>query len=135
MRVCFPDQIARIPFDPTVISLYLPIKIKSTFDNSRNNNRRLCIMDRFLVEVPHEAETVACARAVEILLKTGSHFLSHAEWGCMDGVHKGWIILEAENKEQARNMLPPAYRHQSTVVKLNKFTLEQIDQILMHHTS
>ncbi|MEJ2051925.1 MAG: hypothetical protein P8Y60_19205 [Calditrichota bacterium] len=92
-------------------------------------------MDRFFIEVPHEAETIACARAVEILLKTGSHFLSHAEWGCLDGVHKGWITVEAENKEQARNMLPPAYRHQATVVKLNKFTLEQIDQIILHHTS
>jgi hypothetical protein len=92
-------------------------------------------MDRFFIEVPHEAETIACARAMEILLKTGSHFLSHAEWGCLDGVHKGWIILEAENKEQARNMLPPAYRRQATVVKLNKFTLEQIDEIILHHTS
>jgi hypothetical protein len=90
-------------------------------------------MDRFLIEVPHEDETVACARAVEILLKTGSHFLSHAEWGCLDGEHKGWIILEAENREQARNMLPPAYRTQAKVVKLNKFTLEHIEEILRHH--
>jgi hypothetical protein len=92
-------------------------------------------MDRFFIEVPHEAETIACARAVEILLKTGSHFLSHAEWGCLDGVHKGWIIMDAENKEQARNMLPPAYRHQATVVKLNKFSLEQIDEIILHHNT
>lgn len=92
-------------------------------------------MLRFLIEVPHEEETVACARAVEILLKTGSHFLSNAEWGCMDGVHKGWIIVEAENKDQARYMLPPAYRHQATIVQLNKFTLEQIDKIISHHKS
>lgn len=92
-------------------------------------------MYRFLIEVPHEEETVACARAVEILLSTGSHFLSHAEWGCLDGVHKGWIILEAENKEQAKNMLPPAYRNEALIVKLNKFTLEQIDEILQHHKS
>jgi hypothetical protein len=92
-------------------------------------------MDRFLVEVPHEKEVVACARAVEILLKTGSHFLSNAEWGCSDGEHKGWIILEAENKQQARNMLPPAYRGQAKIIRLNKFTLEQIEEILSHHKS
>ena len=90
-------------------------------------------MARFLIEVPHEAEKVACARAVEILLKTGSHFLSHAEWGCLDGEHKGWIILEAENKERAKYMLPPAYRNQAKIIKLNKFTLEQIEEILLHH--
>ena len=38
-------------------------------------------MARFLIEVPHEPELIACARAVEILLKTGSHFLTHADWG------------------------------------------------------
>ena len=30
-------------------------------------------MARFRIEVPHEAEAVACARVVEIFLKTGSH--------------------------------------------------------------
>lgn len=90
-------------------------------------------MDRFFIEVPHEEETVACARAVEILLKTGSHFLSNAEWGCLDGEHKGWIIVEAENKQEARNMLPPAYRDQAKIVQINRFTLEQIDEILAHH--
>ena len=35
-------------------------------------------MAKFLIEVPHEAEEVACARAVQTLLKTGSHFLTHA---------------------------------------------------------
>ena len=90
-------------------------------------------MARFLIEVPHEAEKVACARAVEILLKTGSHFLSHAEWGCLDGEHKGWIILEAENKERAKYMLPTAYRNQAKIIKLNKFTLEHIEEILSHH--
>ena len=38
-------------------------------------------MTRFLIEVPHEAERVACARVVEVFLKTGSHFLTHADWG------------------------------------------------------
>jgi hypothetical protein len=41
-------------------------------------------MARFLIEVPHEEEVVACARVVEIFLKTGSHFVTHTDWGCMD---------------------------------------------------
>ena len=63
-------------------------------------------MPRFLVEVPHEAETIACARAVQLLLQTGSHFLTHAEFGCKDGDHRGWIIVEGETKEEVRNILP-----------------------------
>ena len=43
---------------------------------------------RFLIEVPHEASTVACARVVDVFLKSGSHYLSRADWGCRDGDHK-----------------------------------------------
>ncbi len=90
-------------------------------------------MARFLIEVPHKAEKVECARAVQILLRTGSHFMTHADWGCLDGVHKGWIIIELESKQEARSILPPAYRSQAKIVELNKFTMEEIEEILHHH--
>jgi hypothetical protein len=90
-------------------------------------------MNRYLIEVPHEEEAVACARAVKILLETGSHFLSHADWGCLDGVHKGWVTVEAETKEQARQMLPASYRYSAVIVQLNKFTIEEVDEIIRYH--
>jgi hypothetical protein len=90
-------------------------------------------MARFLIEVPHEAEKIACARAVRTLLTTGSHFLTRAEFGCLDGEHKAWIIVEGENKEELRSIVPPAYRSQAKIVKLNKFGLEEIDELLRHH--
>ena len=90
-------------------------------------------MARFLIEVPHEAEEVACARAVQLLLGTGSHFMTHADWGCLDGVHKGWIIVDVDSREEARNMLPPAFRADATVVKLNKFTMEELNETLKSH--
>ena len=90
-------------------------------------------MARFLIEVPHEEEIVACARVVEIFLKTGSHFLSNADWGCKDGVHKAWIIVDADSKDDARMILPPAYRPQASIVQLNKFTMGEIEDILRHH--
>ena len=90
-------------------------------------------MAKFLIELPHEAEKVACARAVQILLRTGSHFITHADFGCYDGVHKAWITVEVDSKDEARAILPPAYRTQATIVGLNKFTLEEIDELLRHH--
>jgi len=90
-------------------------------------------MARFLIEVPHEAERVACARVVDIFLKTGSHFLTHADWGCKDGVHKAWIIAEVDSKDEARSILPPTLRSQAKIVQLNYFTLEEIDAILRYH--
>jgi hypothetical protein len=90
-------------------------------------------MPKFLIEVPHEAEEKACALAVKVFLETGSHFLSNADWGCLDDVHKAWIIVELEDKREARQIVPPAYRPNATIVQLNKFTLEEIDELLTHH--
>jgi hypothetical protein len=90
-------------------------------------------MARFLIEVPHEPERVACARVVEIFLKTGSHFLTHADWGCKDGEHKAWIIAEVDSKQEARSILPPTLRSQAKIVQLNYFTIDEIEIILRHH--
>jgi hypothetical protein len=90
-------------------------------------------MPRFLIELDHEAETIACARAVQLLQQTGSHFLTNADYGCHDGVHTAWLIIEAENKGEARTVLPPAVRDQARIVALNRFSREEIDELLKHH--
>ena len=90
-------------------------------------------MAKCLIEVPHAAEVEACARTVQIFLKTGSHFLSHADWGCTDGVHKAWIVADVEDKTEACSIVPPALRHDAKVTRLNKFTMEEIDDILQNH--
>jgi len=90
-------------------------------------------MGKFLIEVPHEEEELACARVIEIFLKTGSHFVTHADWGCRDGEHKAWILVEVDEKEEARRILPPAFRSQAKIVSLNKFSMEEIDDIISKH--
>ena len=90
-------------------------------------------MPRFLVEVPHDPERVACARVVEIFLKTGSHFLTHADWGCKDGEHKAWIVADVESREDARSIVPAAMRSQAKLVQLNYFSMEEIEEILHQH--
>jgi hypothetical protein len=90
-------------------------------------------MARFLIEVSHEPEVVACIRAVEVFLRTGSHFLTRADWGCKDGVHKAWILVELDSKSDALNIVPPDFRSQATVVQLNTFSLEQIEDLRRHH--
>jgi hypothetical protein len=90
---------------------------------------------RFLIELPHGASGLECARAVEVLLKTGSHFFTHADWGCKDGVHKAWIIVDVESKDEARAIVPPAFRHQATIVQLNTYTIGEIESALRQHKS
>ncbi len=83
--------------------------------------------ERFLIEVPHEATVAACVQAIEVFLQAGSHFLTHADWGCKDGEHKAWIILEVDSKDEARCIVPPAFRSKAKIVQLNAFTMKDIE--------
>jgi hypothetical protein len=90
-------------------------------------------MARFFIEVPHEAEPGACIRAVKAFLNTGSHFLANADWGCYDGDHRAWIILELENKREALSVVPPGFKENAKIVQLNKFTLQDLEKMTKHH--
>jgi hypothetical protein len=90
-------------------------------------------MPRFFIEIPHEAERIACYKAVRVFLATGSHFLTHCDWGCKDGVHKAWITIDADSKQEAQRIIPPAFREQATIVEVGKFSLEEVDAALAQH--
>jgi len=91
-------------------------------------------MPKYLVEVPHDENEEACIRVIESFLDYGSHFTVNADWGCKDGVHKAWIIIETDNKEQARDILPPPHRAQAKIVQLNKFSMGDLEDILKLHS-
>ncbi|HET6413420.1 MAG TPA: hypothetical protein VFG53_15280 [Anaeromyxobacter sp.] len=90
-------------------------------------------MPRFLIQVDHDPEAGACAQAAKVLLTSGSHYLTHADFGCMDGVHTAWLIAEVENRELARAIVPPAHRARARVVALKRFALSEIDGFLAQH--
>ncbi len=91
-------------------------------------------MAKFLITIPHEAEETACARAVKVLLETGSHYLTNADFGCLDGDHRAWIMVEhVDSKVEALSIIPPVFREGASVVQLNRFSLDWIDTFLRHH--
>jgi hypothetical protein len=92
-------------------------------------------MTKYLIEVPHDAKREACEKAVRIFLKTGSHFLTNADWGCKDGEHKAWFILDIDSKDQARNILPPTFRQQAKIIKLIKFSTKDLGKNIRIHNS
>jgi len=73
------------------------------------------------------------ARARFTFFSSGSHLLTHADWGCLDGVHSAWLVVEADDKDEARYLVPPAFRADAKIIELNKFTMEQLDSIMSHH--
>ena len=87
-------------------------------------------MPRFIIEVSHPTGTEACARAVYALLKYGSHYITHADWGCLDGVHKAWLIVDVDCKDTAKCIVPPNFRGDAKVTELTKFSLPEIESML-----
>ena len=90
-------------------------------------------MARFLIELDHEPTAGSCTRAARVLLTTGSHYLTNAEWGCMDGVHTAWLVVDVEDREMARAILPPAHRARARVVALSRFGLDEVGRFLDYH--
>jgi hypothetical protein len=90
-------------------------------------------VSRFLIEISHDPEELACARVVKVFLASGSHLLTNADWGCKDGVHSAWLIVEVDTKELARLTIPVPFRADAKIVALNKYSLEEIDKILSRH--
>ena len=41
--------------------------------------------------------------------------------------------VEDDSREETRSILPPIYRSQAKIVKLNKFTVEEVDRLLQLH--
>ena len=79
-------------------------------------------MKRFIVVSHHSGED--CVRALQESLAIG--YLTHFDWGCKDGVHTGWAVLEAEDKVQAMLSVPTFLRGQAQVIRLTKFSPELV---------
>ena len=75
------------------------------------------IMDRYLIESPHTAGD--CDKVIKEIKMAG--YLHHFEWGCKDGIHSAWAIIEAENRDHAKQIVPWMVRDKARIVKLVKF--------------
>lgn len=91
-------------------------------------------MERYLIEVPHSSDKYECLKAMQVFLKTGSHFLANADWGCSDGEHKAWFIIDVEKRDEARMIIPPVFRNQAKITLLRKVKLMEVEKALEHHT-
>jgi len=87
-------------------------------------------MPRFLIECSHTDDHEGCIRALDAVVKHGSHLMTTIEWGCQDGVHVGWMIADLDNRDDALRLVPPQYRNSSRIVQLNLWTRDEIEALM-----
>jgi hypothetical protein len=90
-------------------------------------------MPKFLIEVEHKANQSACEQARQVFLNKGIHFLTNADWGCLDGVHKAWFFMDTDSKDQALEIIPSALRQKAKIITLSKFSFDEMDRIYSYH--
>jgi hypothetical protein len=79
-------------------------------------------MKKYLIEVSGSSYKLTSMRATYIYNRTGSHFVTHADWGFEDGHYKAWLVAETKNEKEAMQILPSAYRHAAKIIQINKFS-------------
>ena len=82
-------------------------------------------MDRYLIISPHTEKD--CSDALKQILYTG--YITHFDWGCADGEHTGWAIIEAKDAKEATMVVPPIQRSTVRAIRLNKFSPEEIESM------
>ena len=87
-------------------------------------------MERYLIEVRHSDEHEGCVRALNAIMEHGSHLATHADFGCEDGVHIGWLIVDVETRAEAHQMVPPQYQSDARVIKLRRWNRIEIEKML-----
>jgi hypothetical protein len=91
-------------------------------------------MNKYLIEVSQSSYKLSNMRASYIFKRSGSHFVTHAEWGYLDGEYKAWLVAETENKREAMRILPSAYRQSAKIILLKKISRTSTDDNLtIHH--
>jgi hypothetical protein len=91
-------------------------------------------MAKYLIEISHEPEHYGCDRTVADFIETGAAEFTAADWGCHDNEHKAWLVVDAQNRDVVKKLIPLRYRPQSTIVQLSKFMTEDKAGFLLHHS-
>jgi hypothetical protein len=114
------------------------VRVRTTgapLEHPATDEKRRSTVPKFLIEVPHSPDELACARVIQVFLSTGSHFLTNAEWGCGDGVHSAWMMVDVGSRTEAIGILPPAFRAEARIVGLNRFSMADLEPIFRRHAA
>ena len=86
-------------------------------------------MARYMIQTFHDDAHTECERISGSIQQAGAHFVANAEWGCADGNHTAWLILETETERDAWLAVPPALRRTASVTELMRFSFNELMSI------
>lgn len=81
-------------------------------------------MKQYIIESPHTKEE--CLSAMDDTLKIGADAMKQFKWGCMAGNHTAWAIVDADDPDEAKKMVPASLRYKAKASEIDEITPEQV---------
>jgi hypothetical protein len=80
-----------------------------------------------MVIVPHSEKD--CVTTLDDLSAQGSSTLSKFYFGCKNGDHTAYGLINASSESDVRNMLPANMKDKAKIMPVNQFTIDEIKAI------
>jgi hypothetical protein len=84
-------------------------------------------MTRYLITSSHGPGE--CRRVLEEELAKGSAVLEKFVYGCRDGDHTGYAIVEAKSRSDALGLVPDFLQDNACVARVDKFTPAEVKSL------
>jgi hypothetical protein len=81
-------------------------------------------MTKYLIAATHEPDD--CTRALGEELAMGPKVLDKFVYGCKEGDHTGYAIVDVKNLSEALAMVPGFLQESACITKVDKFTPAEI---------
>ena len=79
---------------------------------------------RYLVIAPHDA--AECMKALDETKDMAPGALGKWDFGCEDGDHTGYLVVNASSSEEALKNVPADLREKAKAIKVHKFTAAEL---------
>ena len=81
-------------------------------------------MARYMIRSPHTKEE--CLRALDEELVKGKDILEIFDFGCKEGDHTAYAIVDVNSRNDALNLVPTFLQNKASIVEVGKITPEMI---------
>jgi hypothetical protein len=81
-------------------------------------------MSRYLITSPHTADD--CTRSLDATLAKGTGVLDKFVFGCNDGDHTGYAIVDARSLSDALAMVPDFLQESACITRVEKLSAADI---------
>ncbi|MCL6518353.1 MAG: hypothetical protein K6T99_00825 [Armatimonadetes bacterium] len=84
-------------------------------------------MAQFLIKISYTPDMFL--HTLDEMKEKTPELLGRTYWGNMDGEYAGWLMVDADNEQEARDMLPIVLRNEAQIAEVRKYNIYDIERL------